>query len=95
MSELNGELGAANAPAMGNDPRQRRLAGIGIKAEASMSDAARALDVGRLDHQQPGAGIRQHAEMGHVPVIRDAVIGAVLAHRRDDDAVREAEVGEP
>ena len=31
--------------------------------------------------QQTGAGIRQHTEMRHVPVVRHAVIGAVLAHR--------------
>ena len=40
-----------------------------------------------------GAGIRQHAEMRHVPVVADAVVGAVLAHRRDDDAVRKRQIG--
>ncbi len=47
--------------------------------------------VASSDHQ-PGAGIRQHAEMGHVPVVADAVVGAVLAHRRDDDAVRQGQI---
>ena len=42
-----------------------------------------------------GAGIRQHAEMRHVPIGSDAIIGAVLAHRRDDDAVGEMKIGEP
>ena len=38
--------------AMGDDARQRRLAGVGIKSEAAMGDAAVALDMGRLDHEQ-------------------------------------------
>ena len=46
MGKLNGELGAADAPAMGNDPLQRRLARVGIKAEAAMRDPAGALNIG-------------------------------------------------
>ena len=49
---------------------------------------AKPLDMRRFKDEKPGAGICQHAEMGHVPVVGDAVVGAVLAHRRDDDAVR-------
>ena len=64
------------------------------KARGSLGDAAAALDVGHLDHDHAGAGIGQHAEMGHMPIVADAVIGAVLAHRRDDDAVGELEAGE-
>ena len=78
-----------------DDVRERRLAGVGVEAEAAVADAATPLHVAHLRHHQPGAGIRQHAEMGHVPVGGDAVIGAVLAHRRDHDAVRKLEVGEP
>jgi hypothetical protein len=77
-----------------NDMLQRRLAGVGIKAEAAVGDAAAALHMGRLDHQHAGAGIGQHAEMGDVPIGTDAVVGAVLAHRRDDDAVGKLEAGE-
>ena len=93
MRQLDGDLGGADVMAVIDDPLQRRLAGVGIKPEAAMGDAAAALDMGRLDHQHAGAGIGQHAEMGHVPIVADAVIGAVLAHRRDDDAVRELEAG--
>ena len=53
----------------------------------------RALDAGGLDHEQRRAGIGQHAEVIEVPVGRDAVVGAVLAHGRDDDPVRELEIG--
>ena len=93
MRELDAELGRADALAMQHDARERVLAGVGIDAEAAMGDAAVPLDMGRFEHQQAGAGIRQHAEMGHVPVIGDAVVGAVLAHRRDDDPVRQCEIG--
>ena len=58
-----------------------------------MGDAAMPLDMSSFDHKQSGAGIRQHAEMREVPVIGDAIIGAVLAHRRNDDAVRQGQVG--
>ncbi len=48
---------------------------------------AEALDVGGLDDHQGGAGIGQHAEMHQVPVIGAAVVGGILAHRRDDQTV--------
>ena len=59
-----------------------------------MGDAAVALDMGRLDDHQSGAGIGQHAEMHQVPVIGAAVVGRILAHRRDDEAVGKLETGE-
>jgi hypothetical protein len=35
----------------------------------------------------------QHAQMRHVPVVGDAVIGAVFAHERKGDAVGKLEIG--
>ena len=93
MGELNAELSLADALAMQNDAGERVLAGVRVDAEAAMGDAAVPLDMGRFEHEQAGTGIRQHAQMGHVPVITDAVIGAVLAHRRHHDAVRQREIG--
>ena len=58
-----------------------------------MSDAAAPLDMGGLDDQKAGAGVRQHTEMGHVPIVAGPVVGAVLAHRRHHDAVRQIEIG--
>src|SRR5580704_4246226 len=52
MRQLNAELGAADAPAMGNDARNRILAGVRIKPEAAMRDAAMALDMRRLEDQE-------------------------------------------
>ena len=93
MGELDAELRSAVAAAGSDDVRERRLAAVGIEAEAAMGDAAMALHMGRLHDQQPGARISQHAEMGQVPVARAAVIGAVLAHRRDRDAIVQREAG--
>ena len=87
MRDLDAELGGAGAPAMGDDARQRRLVVVGVEPHAAMGDAAAALDMRRFDDHEARAGIGQHAEMGEMPVGGGAVIGAVLAHRRDDDAV--------
>ena len=70
---------------------KRRFVVVGIQAEAAMRDAAMALDVRRLHDHQRGAGIGQHAEMHEVPVIGAAIVGRILAHRRDHDAVGKLE----
>jgi hypothetical protein len=95
MGKLDTELGGADAVAVVDHVQQRRLAMVRVEAEAAVGDAAGPLHVRRLDDGEAGAGIRQHAEMRHVPVVADAVVGAVLAHRRDDDAVVERKIGEP
>jgi len=88
---LNRKLCLADAVAMVDYALQGRFAGVGIKPEATVGDPAVALDMGGLDHQERGAGICQHAQMGHVPV--DAVVSALLAHRRNGDAVGKLEIG--
>ncbi len=54
MSELNAELGLADALAMQNDADERVLAGVRVDAEAAMGDAAVPLDMGRFEHEQAG-----------------------------------------
>ena len=81
VRELNANLGRADAPAMGDDARERRFVVIGIKAEATVGDAAAPLHVGRFDHHQRGARVGEHAEMAEVPIVGRAIVGAVLAHR--------------
>ncbi len=78
---------------MGDHPRQRRLTVVRVKPKAAMADAAAALDTRGLDHEQRCPGIGEHAEMIEVPVGGHAVVGTVLAHGRDDDPVREFEIG--
>jgi hypothetical protein len=92
MRQLNRELGGADPAAIRHDAAERVLAVIRIKPKATMGDAAVTLDMRRFDHQETRAGIRKHSEMRHVPVVTDAVIGAVLAHRRNDDPVRKVEI---
>ncbi len=95
MGDLDAELGGARAAALRDHARQRGFVVVGIKPQAAMGDAAVALDMGGLHHHQRGAGIRQHAEMHQVPVVGAAVVGLVLAHRRDHDAVGKLQAGQP
>ena len=52
-----------------------------------MGDAAVPFNVGGLHDNKGSAGMRQHAEVHEMPVIGAAIVGRILAHRRDDDAV--------
>ena len=76
VRDLDAELGGAGAAACVDDARQRRLVVVGVEPDAAMGDAAAALDMRRLDDDQARAGIRQHAEMGEMPV------GRRCRHRR-------------
>jgi hypothetical protein len=49
---------------------------------------------GRFDREQRRTGQREMTEVDEVPVRHAAVDGGVLAHRRNDDAVRERDVGD-
>ena len=91
MRQLDAELRIAVAPAVRGDARERRFAVVRIEPEAAMGDAPAALDAGRLHHEQRRPRIAQRAEVIEMPVGRGAVIGAVLAHGRDDDPVAELE----
>ena len=95
VRELDADLRGTDPMAMVDDARQRRFAGVGIETETTVADAAAPFHVAHFGDHEAGAGIGERAEMRDVPVGRHAVIGAVLAHRGDDDAVREFEVGEP
>ena len=95
MGDLDAELGVAHAARLRDHARQRGFVVVGVQAEAAMGDAAMALDMGRLHHHQRGAGIRQHAEMHQMPVVGAAVVGRVLAHGRDHDAVGKLQAGQP
>ncbi len=95
MPDLDPELRRAVTPAIGDGAGERRLVVVRIDAETPMGDAAAALHGRRLDDEQGRAGIGQHAEMDEMPVVGAAVVGAVLAHGRDDDAVCQLEAVEP
>ena len=87
MRELNPELGRAVTFAMGDDARERGLAPVGVKTEAAMRDPPVTLDIRHLDDDQRSAGIGEHRKVSEMPVVGAAVVGAVLAHGRDDNAI--------
>jgi hypothetical protein len=94
MGDLNPERRRTPAPAKADDPRQRRLIRIGIEAEAAMTDAAGRFDRRLLDDDECGARKRQRAQMLEMLVVRGAVFGAVLAHRRHGDAIDQGDAAE-
>ena len=92
MGELDAEAGAVRRHAAGGGQRalRGRFVVIGVEAEAAVGDAAMALDPGRLDGDHAGAGHGERHPVLQVPVGRRAVVGGVLAHGRDGDAVRDS-----
>src|SRR3989454_427995 len=66
-----------------------------VHARAARADPALAAHVGHLRHHQRRAAHRPRAQIDEVPVAGGPVLGRVLAHRRDDDAVGEHEVAQP
>ena len=75
-------------PARGcENARQRRLVGIRVEAQAAVRDAADALHGGRLDDDEAGAGDGELHQVLQVPVGGAAVLGGILAHGGDGDAI--------
>jgi hypothetical protein len=96
---LHGRVCIANGNVrMFADCRQHRLQrGFGrviIEAEIAGCDAADGFHGGRFDHEHGGARQGHIAEMDHVPVGGAAIFGRILAHRRNDDAIRQREVAQ-
>ena len=91
MSDLDAEAGAGQGdrPGGGKHARHGALVGVRIKPRVAVRDAADALDGGGLHHDKPGARHGQGHEVLQMPVAHAAVIGRILAHGRDHDAVRE------
>jgi hypothetical protein len=59
-----------------------------------MGDAADRGDMGCLGEHDAGAAHRPRAQMLHVPIVAQPVLGAVLAHRRHRDAVARSDRAE-
>ena len=95
MGKLDAELCGPGAAAEIDDALERCFGFVGIKRHAAMGDAAVALHMGRLDNDEAGARVRQHAEMGKVPIGGATINGAVLAHGGHDDAILEFDAAEP
>ena len=85
-----GDLDAGNGPAARDDlgeAGKECLMLIVPQAEAMRGDAAGGGDMGRLGEDDARTAGGAGAEMLDVPIAAEPIFGAVLAHRRDDDAV--------
>ena len=89
MAELDAEAGAGRCHAARRGKRTlgRRFVVIGVEAEAAVGDAAVAFDSCRLDGDHAGARHGERHPVLDVPVGRRTVVGGILAHRGDGDAV--------
>ena len=68
---------------------------IEIDAAVGGADPAFGRDGGGLDHHQPSAAHGTGAEMDEVPIVREAVVRRILAHRRHGDAVSQNDILQP
>ena len=64
------------------------------EAEIAGRDASVALDRGGFDDHRSGAAERELAQVHEMPVIGQALDSRVLAHRRNDHAVRKDELAQ-
>ncbi len=94
MGELNGDRGLRTLAHRCEDRLQRRLGRIVPQTKAAGRDAADCLNMGGLDAEHRRARQRQRVDVGEMPVIGFAVLGRVLAHRRDHDAIGEFQVAQ-
>jgi hypothetical protein len=93
MGELDRRNGAVLAQ-MAGDARERRNVRARPQPDVAIGDAAVLGDRGRLDADDAEPAERELAEMGEMPVAREAVGGAVGAHRRQHGAVAQHDLAE-
>ena len=67
---------------------------VAPQAGIAVGNAAARLDGRCFCEHKTGATHREPAEMSEVPVVQHAVLGGVLAHRRDDDTVAQRHAAE-
>ncbi len=72
----------------------RRLGPVVPQADVGEADPPLGLDGGSLDRQQAGARGGKLAQMLNMPVGHRAVLGRILAHGGDDDAVVEGQAAD-
>ena len=86
VADLDAGHGAVRFDRRG-DLRQSGRLFVVPKAEAGRRDAPFGRDGGRFDDQQAGAAACEAGVVGVVPVVGQAVAGAVLTHWRDHNTV--------
>jgi hypothetical protein len=78
-------------PDESRDARQHFDVRILPDAEIGGRDAAARLDGRGFRNHQSRAAYRAAAQMHQVPIVGEAVVARILAHRRDGDAVAESD----
>ena len=91
MRQLHAELGNPVGAAEIVHALERRLIGVRIHTGAFGGDASDGVNVGHFGHDQAGGAEREAAEVHQMPVVRRTVVGIVLAHGRNHDAVRQCQ----
>ena len=87
-------IGGACRRARASVVGERLLGGVVVEPEAARRDPAFGGDRGRFDGEHAGARQQHLAPVDEVPVGGAAVVGGVLAHRRDDDAIGERQAAQ-
>jgi hypothetical protein len=88
MSELNSNLLPLAVRKLNDSPEWRDLA-VFPQTRVFGRDAAFGEDGSGLDKSNAGAALDDAAQVGEMPVGEVAVLGRVLAERREEDAVLE------
>ena len=92
------ELDAGDGPVLleeAGDPSERLHMVIEVDAAVGGADAAFRRNGRGLDHHQASAAHGTRAEMHEMPIVREAVVRRILAHRRDGDAVAQHDILQP
>ena len=93
-----GELDAGDGPVLlqeASDPGERLHMVIEIDAAVGGADPTFRRNRRGFDHHQPSAADGTRAEMHEMPVVGEAVVRRILAHRRDGDAVAQHDILQP
>ena len=87
MSQLDRDWNRRYAANHADDALERLLAGVVIKAQAAVGDAAAWFDRGGLENQEARAAERELTQVCEMPGLGAAVDGCVLTHGCNDDPV--------
>ena len=93
MGELDARGGAFGVEEI-DDAGERRDLGIIPEAEVAVGNAGFGQDAGGFEDDEAEAAQGEAAEVDEVPVVGEAVLRRILAHRRDDRAVAKRQPAE-
>lgn len=86
MGELNASAHALTVDEL-DDAVEAGDVVVFVDAKVIGRNSAFREDGGGFEHDESSSALRTAAEMDHMPIVGEAVVGGVLAHGRDSDAV--------